>query len=290
MIGLKEVSELTESMHLERIENNIFRGGSHDMGSPNIFGGQILAQALDAASQTVPEDRFAHSFHGYFILPGDKTQPIVFEVDRIRDGGSFTTRRIVAIQNGRAIFNSSASFQLKQDGFSHHQEMPKIKQPEELLDDRVVAEQYAEYLPKKIQQYLKIPRPIEFRPVEMFDYFKPEKLEPVRHVWMKARGKMSDDIREHHKVFSYASDYNLLSTAILPHQDQATFTQLQMASLDHAMWFHREFRMDEWLLYSIESPSASNARGFTRANVFTQDGVLVASVVQEGLMRKKRKK
>lgn len=288
---MKDVSELLAQTKLEQIEVNIFRGESHDMGSPNIFGGQILAQALDAAMHTVPADRIAHSFHGYFILPGDLTKPIVFEVERIRDGGSFTTRRIVAIQNGKAIFNSSASFQLRQEGLEHQIDIPEnVTKPDELIGDRELGEQYAEYLPKSFKKYLEIPRPIEFRPVEIFDYFKPESLSPFRNVWIKARGKMGDDINEHQKVLAYASDYNLLTTAIRPHQHEVTIPKLQLASLDHAMWFHREFRADEWLLYALDSPSASNARGFTRGNFFTQDGKLVASVVQEGLMRKKRKK
>ncbi len=288
---MKNVKELLEQTDLEQIENNIFRGESHDVGSPQIFGGQILAQALHAAICTVPKDRIAHSFHGYFILPGDLTKPVIFEVERIRDGGSFTTRRIVAIQNGKAIFNSSASFQLKQEGLSHQIEMPEnVTPPEELIDDRIIAEQYADYLPKSIKKYLEIPRPIEFRPVEIFDYFKPASLPPFRNVWIRARGKMNDNIGSHQKVLAYASDYNLLSTSILPHQHEVNIPQLQMASLDHAMWFHREFRADEWLLYAIDSPSASNTRGFTRGNFFTQSGELVASVVQEGLIRKRRKK
>ncbi len=288
---MKDVQELLKETDLEQIEDNIFRGNSHDVGSPHIFGGQILAQALHAAVMTVPEDRIAHSFHGYFILPGDLTKPVVFEVERIRDGGSFTTRRIVAIQNGRAIFNSSASFQLRQEGLSHQIDMPEnIPAPDTLVDDRVIAENYVEYIPQSLRRFLEIPRPIEFRPIEIFDYFKPESLPPFRHVWIRARGKMGNAIGDHQKVLAYASDYNLLSTSILPHQHEVNMPQLQMASLDHAMWFHREFRADEWLLYSIDSPSASNARGFTRGNFFKQDGTLVASVVQEGLIRKRRKK
>ncbi len=288
---MKDVAALLQETDLEQIEDNIFRGQSHDVGSPHIFGGQILAQALHAASCTVPEDRIAHSFHGYFILPGDLTKPVIFEVERIRDGGSFTTRRIVAIQHGKAIFNSSASFQLRQEGLDHQIEMPKnVVSPDTLVDDRIIAENYADFIPKSLQKFLEIPRPIEFRPVEIFDYFKPESLPPFRNVWIRARGKMDDDIKNHQKVLAYASDYNLLSTSILPHQHEVNMPQLQMASLDHAMWFHREFRADEWLLFSIDSPSASNARGFTRGNFFTQEGVLVASVVQEGLIRKRRKK
>ncbi len=288
---MENVKALLEQTALEQIENNIFRGQSHDVGSPHIFGGQILAQALHAASHTVPTDRIAHSFHGYFILPGDLTKPVVFEVERIRDGGSFTTRRIVAIQNGKAIFNSSASFQLRQEGLSHQMEMPKdVPAPDTLVDDRIIGEQYKEFIPKSLRKFLEIPRPIEFRPVEIFDYFKPESLPPFRNVWIRARGKMNDDIRDHQKVLAYASDYNLLSTSILPHQHEVNMPQLQMASLDHAMWFHREFRADEWLLYAIDSPSSSNARGFTRGNFFTPEGDLVASVVQEGMIRKRRKK
>ncbi len=258
------------------------------MGSPNVYGGQILAQALDAATLTVPEDRVAHSFHGYFILPGDINKPIIFEVDRIRDGGSFTTRRVVAIQNGEAIFNSSCSFQLKQEGFDHQIDMPDVPMPDELKDSAQLAKKYSSDWPDFFKQFFKMPRPIEFRPTVEYDYFNPGEREPFRKVWFKAKGTLPDDPQTHRKVLAYASDYNLLTTAILPHFGEVEYWQLQLASLDHAMWFHRDFRADEWLLYSIDSPSASNARGFTRGNVFNQQGELVASVVQEGMIRKRR--
>lgn len=281
------IQQLLESTQLEQIEDNIFRGESHNVGSPSIFGGQILSQALDAAMQTVPDDRVAHSFHGYFILPGDWSKPVVFEVERIRNGGSFSTRRIVAIQNGRAIFNSSASFQIRQKGFEHQMEMPKnVPPPEDLPNSLNIIKDYGKYIPDQTRKFLAIPRPLEFRPERMLDYFAKESLAPSRNVWVKTKGKLdTDDINLHQKILAYASDYNLLTTAIMPHQDRTSFAKLQMASLDHAMWFHQDFRVDEWLLYVVDSPNAHNARGFTRGSFFTQDGRLVASVAQEGLMR-----
>lgn len=284
---IHNIQEFLERTKLEPIEDNIFRGESHNVGSPHIFGGQILCQALDAAMQTVPEDRVAHSFHGYFILPGDWSKPVVFEVERIRNGGSFSTRRIVAIQNGRAIFNSSASFQIRQEGFEHQIQMPKgVPAPDTLPNSNQIVEDYGKYIPERTRKFMAIPRPLEFRPERMLDYFSKESLPPTRNVWVRAKGKLdTDDINVHRKILAYASDYNLLTTAIMPHQDKTSFAQLQMASLDHAMWFHQDFRVDEWLLYAVDSPSTHNARGFTRGSFFTQDGRLVASVAQEGLMR-----
>lgn len=280
---INTISDLIPILDLEQIEENIFRGNSHFMGSPRVFGGQVLAQAVRAAQLTVPEDRVVHSMHGYFILPGDLSKPIVFMVDRIRDGRSFTTRRVVAVQNGRAIFNLSASFQIKEDGYDHQITMPDVPKPEELITDVEVIEKYSDRVSASTKAFLSVPRPIEFKPVELDRVFYKEKQEPVRHVWMKAKGKMDDNTHLHRMILAYASDYNLLSTALKPHQYH--FSGLVMASLDHAMWFHREFRMDEWLLYSLDSPSASNSRGFTRGSIFNQEGVLVASVTQEGLMR-----
>lgn len=286
---MKEVKELLNLLELEQIEENLFRGLSHSIGSKRVFGGQVLAQALNAAMRTVPTDRFVHSLHAYFILPGDIEQPIIFEVDRIRDGGSFTTRRVKAIQKGQAIFLMSASFQLEQEGFDHHINMPNVSSPEVLVSWEELRDKYGHLLPENMRKFLDIERPIEFRPVEMINPALPGKSRPYRHVWMKARGDMPDAKTAHQSVLAYTSDYNLLTTALLPHGNEAAFGNVQMASLDHAMWFHREFRMDDWLLYAIDSPSASNARGFTRGNIFTREGKLIASVVQEGLMRPKRK-
>ncbi len=290
---MNDIQQLLNLLELEKIEENIFRGRTYKTPWGAVFGGQVLAQALYAAIQTVPKDRQVHSMHGYFILKGDINLPIVYEVDRIRDGGSFTTRRVVAIQKGRPIFNMSASFQVLQEGFEHQFEMPKVSPPEGLLSDAELAETNEEELPNAFKIYRQN-RPVELRPVEHFSYGKDQpkvtkKELPVRHVWMKAKGPLPEDQSCHRAILAYASDSNLLATALLPHRHLIKgFSALQLASLDHAMWFHQEFRMDEWLLYALDSPSASNSRGFSRGNVFRRDGTLVASVVQEGLIRKRR--
>lgn len=282
---MTNVSELLALLDLEQLEVNLFRGDSKTVGSPRVFGGQVLAQALSAAMKTVPDDRFVHSLHGYFVLPGDLQIPIIFEVDRIRDGGSFTTRAVKAIQKGKAIFHLTASFQLDQPGFDHQIKMPKVLPHTELVSYDGMAKQFGDQLPKNIRRILSIQRPIEFKPVEFLNPFGNEKYEPVRNVWLRTKGKMPADRRHNDLVLAYASDYNLLTTALFPHGKAIDHRNLQIASVDHAMWFHRPFRADEWLLYSIDSPSASGARGFTRGSIFSEDGKLVASVVQEGLMR-----
>jgi acyl-CoA thioesterase-2 len=279
---MQNAQELLDTIALEKIEENIYRGESHSIGSRRVFGGQVLAQSLDAARRTVPHDFIVHSMHGYFILAGDVEKPIVFTVDRIRDGRSFTTRRVVAVQNGQAIFNMAASFQVQQPGLEHQIDMPNVTPPDNLIADQELLRSHQDNLPDIYRRFLQ-PRPIEFRPVEKPNFMMPEKGQPHRHVWLKAKGNLSDAPFDHQKILAYASDYNLLTTAMRPHG--VTFDQLQMASLDHAMWFHREFRIDEWLLYELESPSAANSRGFTNGHVFNQRGELVASVVQEGLMR-----
>ena len=266
----------------------MFRGQSRSVGSARVFGGQVLAQSLAAAVQTVPEDRYVHSLHGYFVLPGELDIPIVFEVDRIRDGGSFTTRAVRAIQNGQAIFFLTASFQLDQTGFKHQADMPDVLPPEELVSYEGMAKQFGEQLPENIRKLLSVERPLEFRPVEFLNPFAHEKYAPSRNVWLRTKGKMPDDRRLQALVLAYTSDYNLLTTALLPHGRATDYRNLQMASLDHAMWFHRPFRVDEWLLYSMDSPSASGARGFTRGSIFDREGKLVASVVQEGLLRERK--
>ena len=282
---MKTIEELLGLLNLEAIEENIFRGQSRSVGSQRVFGGQVLAQALQSAIHTVPEGRFVHSLHAYFILPGDIELPIVFEVDRIRDGGSFTTRRVKAIQKGQAIFNMSASFQKQEEGFDHQISMPNVTPPDGLMSWDQLVEEFSEQLPKNIRRFLEVDHPIEFRPVERVYPMLAGKRQPQRHVWMRAKGAMPDEPTAHQAVLAYASDYNLLTTALLPHGDLAAAGNIVLASLDHGMWFHRDFRMDNWLLYAIDSPSASGARGFTRGSVFSRDGRLVASVVQEGLMR-----
>ena len=285
---MKHVSELLEHLELERIEENLYRGTSKDVGSRSVFGGQVLAQSLRAAAATVPNDRMAHSLHGYFILPGDINAPIVFNVDRVRDGGSFTTRSVTAIQHGRPIFSLLASFQKKQEGFDHQIKMPDVPKPDELFSDRDLYAKVKDMMPEKLKKVIGRERPIIFKPTVIPNIINPQKEPPYTNVWFKAHGQMPDDLTLHQSVLAYASDYNLLTTALKPHGVSYGSKNLQMASIDHAMWFFRDFRVDDWLLYSVESPSASNARGFCRGNIFNQDGVLVASVVQEGLIRPKK--
>ncbi|CAN5196183.1 acyl-CoA thioesterase II [soil metagenome] len=275
---------LLELLDLERIERDIFRGQNRDIGSGRAFGGQVAAQALVAAARTV-EGRTAHSLHGYFILPGDLDLPIIYEVDRIRDGRSFTTRRVVAIQKGRAIFNLSASFQIEEDGVEHQMEMPEVPGPEGLSRELDLIRAEAERIPERVRAVYTQDRPIEFRPLDPVDRFDPERREPQKYVWFRAVDRVPGQPLCHQAVLAYASDYGLLPTAFLPHGLTLLQPHLQVASLDHALWFHRPFRVDDWLLYAMDSPSAHGARGFTRGSIFSREGALVASVAQEGLMR-----
>ena len=284
---MNTAKELIDLLNLEKIEDNIYRGENYQAPWNRVFGGQVLAQSLHAAHCTVPEDRILHSMHGYFILSGDISIPIVYDVHRIRDGGSFTTRRVVAIQKGRPIFNMAASFQKERVGLDHQIDMPKVPPPDQLKSDMELLAGLEKVAPKLYKLY-NHERPIEFRPVEVHNPLVPKKSEPLRHVWLKAKGNLGDNPRVHQEVLAYASDYNLLTTAILPHRDKIRHDEMFFASLDHAMWFHRSFKADEWILYQLDSPSASNTRGFTRGNFFDQSGRLVASVVQEGLMMTRR--
>jgi len=286
---MKDVKELLELLALEELDKNLYRGLSSPVGSKRVFGGQVLAQSLSAAMQTLPEERVLHSIHSYFILPGKLEIPIIFQVEQVRDGGSFSSRRVRAIQNGQVIFFMAASFQLRQEGFDHQISMPNVSTPDQLVSWEELVTKYGDQLPENYKRFLNLDRPIEFRPVELINPALPGKSQPYRHVWMKAKGLMPDDIRSHQSVLAYTSDYNLLTTALLPHGIAASLSKVQLASLDHAMWFHRDFRMDDWLLYAIDSPSASKARGFTRGNIFDKEGRLVASVVQEGMVRKNKK-
>lgn len=280
-----EVQDLLDHLTLERLEENLFRGQSRDIGSPNVYGGQVLAQALFAASQTV-EERDVHSLHAYFLRSGDKQLPVVYEVDRIRDGKSYTTRRIVAIQRGKPIFNMSASFKTREEGIEHQCEMPEVPGPENLPNLTELGRQALAEIPDKLIRFLKWQRPIEFRPVQPTDLLHPEPSPPFRDIWIRAEGVLPNDPALHKILLAYASDYSLLATALLPHGLAFSMSSIRAASLDHAMWFHRSFRMDEWLLYSMESPNTSHGRGFSRGNFFTREGKLVASVAQEGMIRK----
>lgn len=288
MSDIITVEALLDSMALERLETNIYRGLSHDIGTNHVFGGQVLSQAIDAAISTVPEGRHIHSIHAYFILPGDLNHPIIYMVDPIRDGGSFTTRRVKAVQHGKDIFILAASFQLIQKGQTHQIAMPPHIGPDDLISDHELLDKFGDQLPKGIRRFLK-PRPIEFRPVNPLQFIATKEQDPHRQVWFRAKGDVPDNPNIQQRLLAYASDYNLLTTAIQPHQHQVQIHDLQLASLDHAMWFHRDFDITEWLLYDIDSPSASNARGFTRGNIFDRTGRLIASVVQEGLIRPKHR-
>jgi acyl-CoA thioesterase-2 len=287
---LKVLHELTSLLALERIEENLFRGQSQDLGWGTVFGGQVLGQALSAAAQTVDKERHVHSLHAYFLRPGDVKKPIVYEVDRIRDGGSFNTRRVVAIQSGQAIFNLAASFQKVEEGFSHQDEMPAAPSPDTLPTEQERLLPYLSRLPQKMQQRAIAPRPFEIRPVADEHDVDPtvtKKSPPVRMVWLRTVGKVSDEPALHAYLLAYASDHAFVTTSLLPHGVSWISPGMQVASLDHVMWFHRPFRVDEWLLHVIDSPSASGARGLVRGRVFTQAGLLVASTAQEGLIRKR---
>ena len=291
------LSELIDILSLERIEENIFRGRSQNLGWGRVFGGQVLGQALSAAEQTVPEGRSVHSLHGYFLRPGDAERPIAFLVDPIRDGRSFTTRRVVAVQDGRAIFNLSASFQIEEEGLDHQDAaMPEVTPPEELLSEQELGKRYLarlpeamrERIPKTMREKVVADRPIEIRPVDPVDPMNPGTREPVRRMWFRANGTLPDSRRLHQYMLAYASDFHLLATSMHPHGVTWMTPGMQVASLDHAMWFHRGFRFDEWLLYDLHAPSARGARGLARGRWFTRDGVLVASTMQEGLIRDRR--
>lgn len=280
------LADLLSLLRLERIEENIFRGESRDIGSEQVFGGQVLGQALSAAHHTVAVgERFAHSLHAYFLRRGDVRAPIVYEVDRARDGGSFSVRRVVAIQHGRPILNLAASFHKHEEGLEHQAAMPEVAGPGSLQDVANVPAEILARLPEKLRRYLLERRAFEFRPVHPIDFMHPEVRPPVKHLWIRAVDRLPDDLSLHQNLLAYVSDYELLGTCILPHGLSFGQGNLQMASLDHALWFHRPFRVDEWLLYSFDSPNASDARGLARGQLFTEDGTLVASTAQEGLIR-----
>jgi acyl-CoA thioesterase-2 len=284
------VDDLLSILDLEPLEHNLFRGMSPQVGWQRVFGGQVIGQALVAASRTVPQERSVHSLHGYFLRPGDPAVPIIYEVDRIRDGGSFTTRRVVAIQHGKPIFSVAASFQTFEEGLDHQATMPDVPMPEDLPGEAELKEKFLAHAPEAVRRYWERDRPIELRPVDMTHYFSRSKLTPSQNVWVRASAALPDDPRIHSCVLAYASDMTLLDTSLFAHGTSVFDPKLQVASLDHAMWFHRPFRADEWLLYAEDSPSASGGRGFTRGSLFSRYGQLVASVAQEGLIRVRRER
>jgi len=279
------VENLLDILDLEPLEHNLFRGRSPKVGWQRVFGGQVIGQALVAASRTVQDDRFVHSLHGYFMRPGDPAVPIIYEVDRIREGKSFLTRRVVAIQHGQAIFSMSASFQRHEEGLEHQAVMPHVPDPDQLMSEDQLKEMVLASAPEPVRNYWSRERPIELRPVSLKHYVSREPLEPAQHVWFRATGPVPDEPAIQKCVLAYASDMTLLDTSLFAHGRSIFDRDLQVASLDHAMWFHRPARMDEWLLYTQDSPNASGSRGFNRGSIFTRDGHLVASTTQEGLIR-----
>jgi acyl-CoA thioesterase II len=281
------LAALLSILDLEQLEQNLFRGQSPKQGWQRVYGGQVLGQALVAAVRTVDEPRTAHSLHAYFLLGGDPSHPIIYDVERIRDGRSFTTRRVKAIQHGRAIFTMSVSFHKAEEGFTHYSEMPKVPMPEDLPSENELKRHLMAHLPETMRGYWQRDRPIEMRPVDIARYLKREKAAPVQHIWMRANGRLPPDLKQHQCVLAYATDFTLLDTALIAHGKLLFDTDIQLASLDHALWLHRPFRADEWLLYSQDSPSAHGARAFCRGSVYTRDGALVASVAQEGLVRRR---
>jgi acyl-CoA thioesterase-2 len=280
----RRLADLLKLLELERLEINLFRGESRDIGSPQVFGGQVLGQALVAASATV-EGRIVHSLHAYFLRPGDFNAPIVYDVDRSRDGLSFSSRRITAIQHGQQIFNMAASFQVPQQGVEHQLPMPQVPPPEDLRDMDTHQREMIPQIPEKLRRLFEHQRPFEFRPVRMPDYFKRENLEPIKHVWFRAVDRPPSDVALQRCLLAYVSDYHLLDTATLPHGVSWLRSDVRLASIDHAMWFHADVQVADWLLYSIDSPSASGARGFVRGSIFSRNGKLIASTAQEGLIR-----
>jgi acyl-CoA thioesterase II len=280
----RRLADLLQLLELEQLEVNLFRGASRDIGSPQVFGGQVLGQALSAAAATV-EGRVVHSLHAYFLRRGDCNAPIVYEVDRSLDGHSFSNRRIVAIQHGQQIFNMTASFQVAESGFEHQIAMPQVPPPEALAGSGGPSPQVLARLPERVRRFFEQPRPFEFRTVQPIEYLEPRREAPAREIWFRAVGALPDDEMLHRRLLAYVSDFFLLDTATLPHGTSFLKPTVVMASIDHAMWFHRPLRVDDWLLYAMLSPSASGARGFARASVFARDGRLVASAAQEGLVR-----
>ncbi|GAB2999371.1 acyl-CoA thioesterase II [Arenimonas maotaiensis] len=279
------VDELIELLTLERLEENLFRGQSRDIGTKYVFGGQVLGQALSAAQQTVGDERAVHSLHAYFLRAGDINAPIVFDVDRGRDGHSFSVRRVTAIQHGKPILVFASSFQKHEDGVSHQFHIPEVPQPEDVEPPQPPSPEVLSHLSAKMQRWLSRMGPFEMRPVYPRDELKPSKRPPYQQVWFRLSGPIGDDVNLHRAMLAYASDFYLLGTSTFPHGISYYQPTVQMASLDHALWFHRPFRIDDWLLYSLDSPSASGARGLARGSIYTRDGVLVASVAQEGLIR-----
>ncbi|MFL1010791.1 acyl-CoA thioesterase [Flavisericum labens] len=281
------VDDLLDLLTLEKVTESEFTGESKTIGSPIVFGGQVLAQAVHAASRTITNGRILHSMHAYFLEPGDLKQRITYNVSKVRDGGSFSVRRVTAHQKDSTIFILSASFHKKEEGYNHQIDMKEgLKQPEDLLSWTDILHQYGDFLPKSLKAFFEIERPIDFKPTYIPNPMEPKDLPPYTDVWFKLKGDVSGlDLEKQQQILTYISDYNILVSALNPHASKAHWGNTQTASLDHSMWYFRDFEFNDWLLFSMESPSTSNARGFARGNIFTREGKLIASVAQEGLMR-----
>jgi len=286
---MTNVQDLMALITLKELNSTQFEGFSKSVGSPNVFGGQVLAQAVNAATRTITNNRVLHSIHAYFLEAGDLELPIVYDVSIIRDGGSFSVRRVTAEQNGTPIFILSASFQKKENGYEHQIKMdPTIKQPEELLSWTDMLDQFGAFIPEKTKGFLSTDRPVEFKPVELANPFDKKDLPAFSNVWFKLNGDTSQlDVASKQQILTYVSDYNILAAVMNRHASRANWGNTITASLDHSMWYFRDFDFDDWLLYAIETPNAYGARGFAKGNIFTRDGILVASVAQEGLLRPK---
>lgn len=284
------VNDLVDLLSLQKINDNEYNGISKTVGSPNVFGGQVLAQALNAACRTITNGRILHSMHSYFLEAGNLELPITYNVSIVRDGGSFSVRRVTAHQKELTIFILSASFHKKEEGYNHQIDMPKdIKQPESLMSWTDMLNKYGDFIPATTKKFIEIERPIAFKPVEVINPFNKEDLPPFSNVWFKLKGNTSNinlDLKQ--QILTYISDYNILAAAMNRHASKAHWGNTQTASLDHSMWYFRDFSFDDWMLYTIESPNTSNARGFVKGNIFSRDGKLIASVAQEGLIRPKQ--
>lgn len=278
------MGKLVHTLELEVLEQNLFRGRSPDDGWQRVFGGQVVGQALRAATHTV-EGRFAHSLHAYFMRPGDPKIPIIYEVERTRDGRAFSTRRVIAIQHGKPIFTMSCSFHMDEPGFTHQIEMPDVPGPDELPSEDELRGKLLENMPAPIRAYWQKERPVEVRPVDISRYIAPKKAKPIQHAWLRPTGALPADLALHQCAIAFATDIALLDTALVPHGRTLFDPTLALASIDHALWFHKPVHFDDWMLYSTDSPVTSGARGYTRGTLFTRKGELIASTTQEGLIR-----
>lgn len=281
------LDELSALLTLEVIEQGLYRGQSQDLGFNSLFGGQVMGQALSAAQETVVEKRFVHSLHSYFLRPGDASLPVVYEVENIRDGSSFSTRRVQAVQNGKAIFYMTASFQHVETGFDHQDSMPMVPEPEDLPSFMDFIRDNQQHIPEPIREKFLAEKPIDIRPVQQYNWLQPTATDSASQMWIKANGELPDDLGIHTYMLAYTSDLNFLPTALLPHGASHWHPNFQIATIDHAMWFHRPFRFDDWLLYAMDSPSASNGRGLVRGQIYNRQGQLVASTMQEGVIRQR---